>query len=72
MKRATFTAAEVTRYAKVAAQAGVAVTLEGPDGRRVTIAPVAEPDQQAISSDTPDSVLQAWLSRNGDRVERPA
>lgn len=72
MKRATFTAAEVTRYAKVAATEGVAVTLEGPDGRRVILSPVAEAPTLAISSDTPDSVLQAWLSRNGDRVERPA
>lgn len=47
MKRATFTAAELSRAAKVATEAGVAVTLEHPDGRRVTLAPVeAKPEMQ--------------------------
>ena len=41
---ARFTHAEIARAAKVAAEAGVSVTLEAPDGRKVTVAPAPKPD----------------------------
>lgn len=42
-KRASFTAAELARAAKVARDAGVSVTLESADGQRVIVSPLAEP-----------------------------
>ena len=43
---ARFTHAEIARAAKVATEAGVSVTLETPDGRKVTVAPVdRQPDR---------------------------
>ena len=41
---ARFTHAEIARAARVAAEAGVSVTLETPDGRKVTVAPAPKPD----------------------------
>ena len=41
---ARFTQAEIARAAKVAAEAGVSVTLETPDGRKVIVAPAPKPD----------------------------
>ena len=40
---ARFTHAEIARAAKVATEAGVSVTLETPDGRKVTVAPAPKP-----------------------------
>lgn len=57
MKRATFTAAELSRAAKVATEAGVAVTLEHPDGRRVTLAPV-----ETVANKKPDSEVDNFFA----------
>ena len=60
-RRATFTKAEITRAAEVAAASGVSVTLEGPDGQRVIVSPFATPAESPQ-----DDAFGKWKARHGE------
>lgn len=60
-KRASFTAADLARAAKVARDAGVSVTLESADGQRVIVSPFATPAESPQ-----DDAFGNWKARRGE------